>query len=160
MIRQREQGSVVSFVLIGLVLLALLAGGIYMVRHKIIAGDMPAPVSTTSTIDKNKDTQTTNSTDDLKAALEKQANEEKKAQEQQKAQQQETANSTTITSQSSSTPSSTSVIPTTGVNNAASSTTPAGSLPTTGPEDGIAALLGAVLLAAAGTAFMRSRRLA
>ena len=107
MAHRSEQGNVLGFVLVGVLLAALLAGGIYAVRRGMLAKVTDGATGTVATTENaNKDSKTDGasaSTDKkdsktdgdstktadqkLKEALTTQSAEEKKAQEQQKAQQ-------------------------------------------------------------------------
>lgn len=142
MARRIEQGSVLGFVLVGAVLVSLLAGGIYVVRHMQSSSDTTTTKPATPSKD-DKDTAdngssapakpSTSSDDQLKAALDSQAK-----------------NDTKKTDTSSTGSSSTS---------ASSSTSSASALPKTGPEQLVAPMLGAALLVASVVSYTRSRRL-
>lgn len=132
--RTNERGSVVGYVLGAIVLLALLLGGITL--YKNIAGE------TGNSTGSQVATQNTNSDDKTaqnEAALKQQQEEaEKKAQEQ---------NQATNNSNSGSTATQ---VPHT-------STAPADNLPTTGPENVLAAATGVAVLVGVGVAYIRSR---
>lgn len=144
MARRIEQGSVLGFVLVGAVLVGLLAGGIYVVRH------MQSTDSTTKPATPSKDDKkgtadsgssapakpSTSSDDQLKAALDSQSKDSSK----------KTDSSDAAGTSSSPTSSS-------------SSTSSASALPKTGPEQLVAPMLGAALLAASVVSYTRSRRL-
>ena len=139
MARKIAQGNVLAFVVVGVLLTALLVGGLVYLRHRA-----PAPVTvagptktttttTTSTTGTTDMTQTTTTTtdNDLKKALESQT---------------QTTSGTSATSTSTTSTAST--------NTAATA-----NLPVTGPEDALWTALAASLLAGTGVAFIRSRRL-
>lgn len=153
MTRKFERGGIASFVIIGLLLLGLLAGGIYFVRNKMNpgTGTTGGEVASQSA---SSDTKTSSSdqNQDLKDALAAQSSEEKKAEEQRKAQQSETT-STSATAGTTNTTTSN------AVSTASGGSTTSSSLPATGPEEAIVPLLGAVLLTGVGIAFVRSRAL-
>lgn len=149
----RERGSVAGFVIGGLVLLGLLAGGIYVVRNNMLGqGSQVATQSTdkaaTST---EKADNKTDENADIKAALAKQA-EDKKAKEQEEAKKKEAEKAAAEKNTQSTTA-------TAGTSGATSGSAAAGHLPTTGPEEVAVPLLGATLLAGVGVAFARSRAL-
>lgn len=144
MAQRIEQGSVLGFVLVGAVLLGLLAGGIYVVRHMQSTDNTTTTKPTTPSKD-NKNTadngssapakpSTTSNEDQLKAALDAQS----KSKE-------ESKKSDTSTSSSS-----------TSANNSTSS---AAALPKTGPEQVVGSMLGAAFLVASVVSYTRSRRL-
>jgi hypothetical protein len=155
MTQRREQGNIIGFVAVGVLLLALLAAGIYMLRGTLgldglqTGGSQKTVTSSTEVPTEESATDGPSPSEankDLKEALAAQASAEKKAAEQQKAQQAEALASDKTTPQ----------------NGTATTTTGAvtqAALPTTGPEEVLAPLLGAALLAAAGVAFIRSRSL-
>ena len=148
MARVIERGNVLGFVLVGALLVALLLGGIYVVRHISTTGSPAVPATTetdTSTgTTKDEESASSNSTtqgsqkanddQDLKQALEAQSAAEKKAKDQQAAS--SSANSGSAQTSSSAT-----------------------SLPATGPEEALLPAFGAMLLAGTVFAYARSRRL-
>ncbi len=150
MARRSEQGNVLGFVLVGALLVALLLGGIYVVRNNMapIATDDGASAPIAADTDKESGNDAApaggenkaadNKTDEqrLKENLEAQSAAEKKAREQQ------AANSSTAT-------------PTDKGATALS----AASLPATGPEEAVLPILGATLLAGTVLSYARSRRL-
>ena len=152
MAHRSEQGNILGFVLVGALLVALLLGGIYVVRNTVghVATDdgASAPIAANSDKESGKDATPAgdegktadNKTDEqrLKETLEAQSAAEKKAREQQAANKSDTA-----TGKDGSTP-------------AASS---AGSLPATGPEEAVLPTLGAMLIAGTMLSYVRSRRL-
>ncbi len=150
MARVSEQGNTLGFVLVGALLVALLLGGIYVVRNNMAQvatsdGDTAPTVasnddSTDSESTTGGDSKTTDTKTDeqrLKETLEAQSTAEKKAKDQQAAN-----NSKTTTSTSG---------------NTATATTD--KLPATGPEEALLQLVGATLVAGTGIAYARSRRL-
>jgi LPXTG-motif cell wall-anchored protein len=173
MVRHRSKGSVIGFIIVGVLLLGLVAGAIYAVKRGVFNGvTKPTEVARQTPASENKDTPQSDANkstqpsaeqkkaDELSAALKKQAEAEKKAKEQSQAasnqpsttqpstQTQPSASSqnSTTASKSSSTPAT---IPQTGV-----------SLPQTGPaENAIVTTLGLSLLAGAIVAYRRSRAL-
>lgn len=134
MARRIEQGSVLGFVLVGAILVGLLVGGVYVVRHIQSVGNS----TTAKPAVPSKDNQTTDSgssapakpstsgDDQLKAAL--------------------NAQSSKNDTQSSSS----------SADNTSSS---ASALPKTGPEQVVVPMLGAALLVASAVSYTRSRRL-
>lgn len=145
MARRIEQGSVLGFVLVGAVLVGLLAGGIYVVRHMQSSSDTTTmKPATPNKDDKNTADSgssapakpSTSSDDQLKAALDSQAKDNSKKTE--------TASNPDTSSSSTS---------------GSSSTSSASALPKTGPEQLVAPMLGAALLVASVVSYTRSRRL-
>lgn len=150
MARRSEQGNVLGFVLVGALLIALLLGGVWLVRNQLAKNNVQGTVATTSQSTANNTSDSSTSTgssdgtggNDLKDALAaQQTAEEKKAQEQKAAQDAEAAKSAS-TSESSTTTATTST-----------------TLPTTGPEEALLPLAGAASLAGVSLAYARSRRL-
>lgn len=152
MIQHKQRGSVLGYVLVGTLLVALLLGGIFVVRNNMAQLDGSKVTKEVRNTDTTKtqagsdsDTQTastdvaTNATDetsdDIAEAVKKQAEEEKKAKEQNAA----------VTAQTSTQ----SVVTTTD----SASTT----LPTTGPGDAINSIVSVSLLVGAVVAYARSR---
>ncbi len=166
MVRKNERGSVVGFVIGGVVLLGLLAAGIYVVRQNMLP-NVAAPdkeTATTTAPAKKDDTTAEQKSADLKQTLAAQAEAQKKAEDQLKAQQAESKPAAETTTPAPSTPSaSTTAIPTTGVSTTASPAAAtsgakaSASLPATGPEDTVISAVGMAVLAAVGVAFVRSR---
>lgn len=159
MAHRKEQGSIIGFVLVGVLLTALLAGSIYAVKSGMLkgsgstVGDVASNDTKTASDDNTNEnktdtppsTTTNNNSNDLKKALEEQAAAEKKAEEQRKA--------TEAESKAASSPATT-IAP----SSASLSTTT--NLPHTGPaEDAMVAILGVSLLAGTSYAFIRSRAL-
>ncbi len=150
MIRRNEQGNVVVFVIVGVLLTALLVGAVFVVRH-IQTSDTPqgaapvakapdtAPDSNKDKTSASQDTAKPSSDQALKDALAAQSQAEKDRQAREKA---ATANSGTPA--------------TSGTTN---TTTATNRLPETGPESTLLAVLGVSLLAGTAFAYMRSRRL-
>lgn len=149
----RERGSVAGFVIGGLVLLGLLAGGIYVVRNNMLGqGSQVATTQTAGTPADKTDTTKTDDNADIKAALAKQAEEAQKAKEKQQAEQK-------AAEKAAAEKNAQSTMPATGGSSATSGATTTGHLPTTGPEEVIIPALGAMLLAGVSVAFARSRAL-
>ena len=148
MAHRSEQGNILGFVLVGALLVALLLGGIYVVRNSMVqvatGGDDTAGNGATDTASDGssapaRDTTNDESTDKsdeqrLKETLEAQSAAEQKAREQQAANQ---AASGTAAQEASDT----------------------SHLPATGPEEAVLPVVGATLLAGAGLSYVRSRRL-
>ena len=138
MAHRSEQGNVLGFVLVGALLVALLLGGIYVVRHTIsgqgnanVANNEQSGTSTTADPDSaQNETTTPDASGDAQSdqALKDALNQQSSSNEQQSS-----GNSNTSTQ------------------------TPV--LPETGPADTLAAMLGATLLVGAGFSYARSRRL-
>ena len=139
MARRIEQGNIVGFVLVGVLLAALLAGGIFLVRNHFANRDTNETQSTNQTV-ANKDEEKTEADKAVEEALANQAAQERKAEEQLEAKKNEP-----------STPPAAEVetTPQTGVSN----------LPTTGPADTMWVALGVMSLAGVGLAYFRSRKL-
>jgi septal ring-binding cell division protein DamX len=140
----RSKGSILGFVLVGALLTALVVGGVFAAKRYIdqnqtsdtdSATVAEAPATETQKPAETKTTAPASEDSDLKKALEQQSAAEKKAQDQKAASE--------ATTKAASTPASTNTA----------------SLPTTGPEDSLAAMAGATLLAATGVAYRRSRAL-
>lgn len=164
MAHRKEQGNVLGFVLVGVLLAALVVGGIFVARN-MIAKDSQTPTDTQvasndkqKTTDDKKSTNTTtpsenkDTNNDLQAALKAQADAEKKAKDQQAAnsqtQQQNTQSTTTTTPQSQTQ---------TTTNTTTTQTTTSAHLPQTGPEDAIVPMVGAMTLVGAVMAYRRSQ---
>ena len=138
MAHRSEQGNVLGFVLVGALLVALLLGGIYVVRHTIsgqgnanVANNEQSGTSTTADPDSaQNETTTPDASGDAQSdqALKDALNQQSSSNEQQSS-----GNSNTSTQ------------------------TPV--LPETGPADTLAAMLGATLLVGVGFSYARSRRL-
>ena len=130
MTRRFETGNVVGFVLVGVLLTAMLVGGVWFARHPAGSSSSQTTSQTTST-DKTTDTTNKTTTDEeLKQTLAQQA--AKSAENKQ--------------SSGSSTRPSTS--------------TSSSNLPTTGPTDTLIETVGAMLLVGTFVAYVRSRSLA
>lgn len=147
--RSKERGSVVGFVLGGILLLGLLVGGIMLYKNnitKIVGGNAGnTQVANNDTTKQNDQTTTDTQAAQNEAALKQQQEAEKKAQEQNKA----------ANSGSTSTPAATAQ-DTTQVPHTA--TAPSQALPTTGPtEDAILAAVGLSTVIGATMAYCRSR---
>ena len=152
MSHRKEQGNILGYVLVGVVLAALVIGGIFVVRRYLPSSDTTnAPTQSDSTPTATTDAPTRPSTDEnsdeLKAALAQQAAEEKKAQEQKAANESKPATTSTTTASLTATTSAS----TTGTNAAA--------LPATGPEDTLLSMAGVTLMTALVVAYVRSRAL-
>jgi len=142
MTRRYERGSVVGFVLVGILLTAVLVGGVWFARHP--AGSSTDTTSDSKTADTNKtasdDRDTTSSTssttatattdEQLKETLAKQAAE---------AARQKAASSAA---------------------SAPSVATTSTKLPTTGPADTLLEMLGVAMLSGVTVAYIRSRSIA
>lgn len=166
---KRSRGSVVGFVVVGVLLLALIAGGVYAVKRGVFNGTSEPQIAkneektskrTDDTSSKNAESSnsTTNQSNDqsLSEALKKQAADEKKAKEQQSA---TSNNPSTSTGSSSQTNVGSSATPSPQTTPVAGSTD-SSKLPHTGPaEDAVVAALGAALLLGTGIAYTRSRAL-
>lgn len=142
MAQRIEQGSVLGFVLVGAVLLGLLAGGIYVVRHMQSTSNTtttkPATPSNNNTADNGSSAPakpSTSNEDQLKAALDAQSKSKEEAKK-----------SDASGSGSSST-------------SATDSSSSAAALPKTGPEQIVGPMLGAAFLVASLVSYTRSRRL-
>jgi hypothetical protein len=148
MAQRMHRGGVLGFVLVGVLLLALVAGGIYLVRHQLIANNPTsgkestdktaapaAPRTTTDSSDKADDSTKNQSSSDLEKALQSQSEAEKKAKAQKEAQEKQVAASS------------------------ASQSNTAAHLPETGPGDTLATIVGAMFLAGTIFAYVRSRAL-
>ncbi len=154
--QRRQKGSILGFVLVGAVLTALVVGGVFAAKRYIAMQQTSESTDTAVVKEPTKETtKTTNSGDatpssnsnDLQKALQEQSAAEKKAQEQKAA-----------SERASSAPSNSSTAPS-SQSSSSTSTTRAESLPATGPEDSLIAMLGATLLAGAVVAYRRSRAL-
>lgn len=144
MTRRSEQGNVIVFVIVGVLLTAALVGSVFAVRHfqKTNSGDNGATPVTTTTDKAPQNEQGSTSTPSssqpsssdqaLKDALAAQSQAEKDRQ----AAQQNNAPATTAQ-------------PATGASH----------LPQTGPESSLLSVLGVSLVAGTGFAYLRSRRL-
>jgi FtsZ-interacting cell division protein ZipA len=130
MTRRFETGNVVGFVLVGVLLTAMLVGGVWLARHPAGSSSSQTTSQTTST-DKTADTANKTTTDEeLKQTLAQQAAEAAEAKQ----------NNSSSTSSSTSTSST--------------------KLPTTGPADTLIETVGAMLLVGTFVAYVRSRSLA
>lgn len=131
MVRQNERGSVVGFVIVGILLTAALVGGVWFAGHlgsSKVASNSDNSSNTTSSNSGNQAT----TDEQLRDTLSQQSSQ---------------SSGTSNSSQSSSSTSST----------ATSSTT---KLPTTGPTDTLFEMLGMSLLVGVTVAYARSRTLA
>ena len=164
MTRQRSRGSILSFVIVAVLLLGLIAGAVYAVRRGIFNGaTKPAEVARETTGDNKSTTGTTSNSNnsqsttdgqkkntELSEALKKQAEAEKKAKEQSEAASSQPSTTQPVAIPATQQPSSsTTTIPTTGAH-----------LPQTGPADSTVMMtIGLGVLAAAAVAYKRSRAL-
>jgi LPXTG-motif cell wall-anchored protein len=127
MVKVNEGGSVLSFVMIGVILVLALVSGTYFVRQKIsVSAD------------------TSGQTSDTPAAPQPE--------------QKDTPKEPTKKEETAKTPEASQ--PTQSSNNAQQNTptTPTAALPQTGPAETLSVVIGAALLTAASTAYIRSRR--
>lgn len=149
--RSKEQGSVIGFVLGGILLLALLVGGIMLYKNNINKLTGVSSDNKVANDDAIKQTEAdSKQAAQNEAALKQQQEAEKKAQEQNAA-----ANSGTG---ATSTQNSTGSTPQTAAQVPHTSGAPAQALPTTGPaEDALMAAAGAGLVFGASMAYYRSR---
>ncbi len=157
MSHRKEQGNILGYVLVGVLLAALVIGGIFVVRRYLPSSDTTGtssssdgtPTATTDAPTKPS-TETDKNSEELKAALAQQAAEEKKAQEQKAANESKPATTTTTGT-------------TTGLTSAATASvatgTDANKLPATGPEDTALSMVGITLVTALAVAYVRSRAL-
>lgn len=134
MIRRFEQGSVVGFVVVGIVLTAALIGGIWLSRHPIGSSEVADKTGTTNV-----------SRDDEEAADESDASSDASATTDEELKQ-------TLAQQSGSS--------STDESSQAVTSGTSTSLPVTGPADVVMEMLGATLLAGATVAYVRSRTVA
>lgn len=134
MTRRLEQGNVVGFVLIGMVLTAALVGGVWLARQPSSDTSSQTASDTTTSQQADEDTSTNTATTDeeLKETLSQQAT------------QSSTDKESTSTTESSTT----------------TSTSTTSNLPVTGPADTLLEMLGATLLAGVTVAYIRSRSIA
>ena len=148
MAHRREQGNVLGFVLVGALLVALLLGGIYMVRHTISQQDGGVNVASNE-VDKAKDESKTTQTDTS-------ANGDSKGEsEQSSSSTSDSSLQDALNAQSSKTTQTT----TTSTGSTASGNSVAtGKLPETGPADILASVVSATLLVGATVSYARSRR--
>lgn len=133
MTRRYETGSVVGFVLVGILLTALLVGGIWLARHPFGSSDQTAtePATTMPSDPGNDDATSPANTKNKEATTDEELK-------------------NTLSQQSSN--SSPKTTP--------ASSTPSGSLPATGPADVVLEMVGATLLAGTAVAYARSRSIA
>ena len=141
MTRRYERGSVVGFVLIGVLLTAALVGGVWFARHPIGGSSTQTASDSNSTKDtsnsEKKDTSSA-STDSTKATTD----EELKETLAQQAAKSSSQQSTSTTTNTSSTPTSSS------------------KLPVTGPADTVFEMIGAAMLSGTAVAYIHSRSVA
>lgn len=149
MSHRKEQGNILGYVLVGVLLAALVVGGIFVVRRYLPSTDTTETSSSsdgTPTANNDAPAKPSNESDknseELKAALAQQAAEEKKAQEQKAANESKPA-----------------TIPTAGTNSTTSTGAGTDELPATGPEDTILSAVGVTLVTALAVAYVRSRTL-
>lgn len=134
MAHRSEQGNVLGFVLVGALLVALLLGGIYVVRHTMSGNSGSEVVNNDTSSPSTSDESEKSDDQSLKDALKQQSS----------SNQQNSSPSTTDSHSNSS---------------SSSSSTHADTLPETGPSETTAAIVGATLLVGAGVSYSRSRRL-
>ena len=157
MSHRKEQGNILGYVLVGVLLAALVIGGIFVVRRYLPSSDTTGtssssdgtPTATTDAPTKPS-TETDKNSEELKAALAQQAAEEKKAQEQKAANESKPATTTTTGTTTGSTSAATASV---------TSGTDANKLPATGPEDTALSMVGITLVTALAVAYVRSRAL-
>ena len=157
MSHRKEQGNILGYVLVGVLLAALVIGGIFVVRRYLPSSDTTGtssssdgtPTATTDAPTKPS-TETDKNSEELKAALAQQAAEEKKAQEQKAANESKPATTTTTGTTTGSTSAATASVAT---------GTDANKLPATGPEDTALSMVGITLVTALAVAYVRSRAL-
>lgn len=156
MSHRKEQGNILGYVLVGVVLAALVIGGIFVVRRYLPTSSSTETTSSTEdsnvsdsgdapSVSEAESTDTNQNSEELKMALAQQAAEEKKAQElkaaeEKKAQEQKAANEASSRA-------------------AANTATNASNLPATGPEDTVISVAGVTLVTALAVAYIRSRTL-
>ena len=149
MTHRNEQGNVVVFVIVGVLLMAALVGAVFAVRHFQASDGTHDSAPVTKTTDKAAESSNGKSTDAqsgaksssdqaLKDALAAQSQAEKDRQ----------ARQNTATANNGATTTSD-----------AANTTATNRLPETGPESTLMAVLGVSLLAGTAFAYVRSRRL-
>ena len=142
MARRSEQGNILGFVLVGAVLVALLVGGVYMIRHH-------AP----SNGDTGKDGET-------KAVPSKEVTIKDGDPDNSSRKDRDTSLKGALDGQSIKKPSSsTHAHDTQDAHSSAADNNTVAALPATGPSQTITSLVGATLLAGVAAAYVRSRRL-
>lgn len=159
MARRIEQGSILGFVLVGAVLVGLLVGGIYLVRHNTESQTGGESVvsdnkDTSSSSSDNKDTSGSSGSQDSS----KSDDELKNALDENRSTGDGSTSSSSQNTQSSGSDSSSSAS-TSGSSEQQTSSTTSAQLPQTGPADTYVGILGATLLAGTGFAYARSRNL-
>ncbi|QQS21628.1 hypothetical protein IPM09_03810 [Candidatus Saccharibacteria bacterium] len=135
MAQQMHKGTIVGYVLVGALLLALVVGGIFVVKNyatKNNTGNETNKVVEDTVTQSNEALSSTNT--DLEQALKNQASQQKQTDSPAKSSSTATTSDSSITSTSNH-------------------------LPTTGPEDLIIPLIGATLLAGTAVSYVRSRSL-
>ncbi|MEO5949132.1 MAG: hypothetical protein ABIP74_01895 [Candidatus Saccharimonas sp.] len=137
MTRRYERGSVVGFVLVGVLLTAALAGGVWFARHPLGVETNTDSNTTSSSKTASEDRDTTTTTSSTKTT-----DEELKQTLAQQAAQSSSQKTTSSTASSSS------------------STTTSNKLPTTGPADAVFEIIGATMLSGVTVAYIRSRSVA
>ncbi len=140
MAHRSEQGNVLGFVLVGALLVVLLLGGIYVVRHAI-SGSGSNDIATKNQPETNSSTadDPDNKTNSSESSSGSQAEPGDQAQK-------DSSDKNSSNNQSSST-------------NPSGATGQTGTLPQTGPADTLVSVVGAALLAGASLSYARSRRL-
>jgi len=174
MTQSHQRGSVLGYVLVGVLLIAALVGGIFVVRHNLSRFKAPATTAQVAKNDTSSDDAVKKKAEaDKKAAEDKKAQEQatadaqKKAQEQNSAVQREMAGQGDAAQQPAASASGTnsSTSSTTATQTPHTSTAPeavgnidTSRLPHTGPTETLfAGFVGAALLLGASFAYMRSR---
>lgn len=137
MVRRYEQGSVVGFVIIGILLTAALVAGVWLARR---------PTDLTQTAS-NSDSESSSTSEQKDATTDSTGGNATTDEQLKDTLSQQSSQSSTSQSSSSTTSSS-------------SSTSSSSALPATGPADVALEMLGATLLAGASVAYLRSRSLA
>ena len=170
--RKKEYGNVATFMIVGVLLMTLLAGGVLAVKslsNRNVKTDEKRVVDNKKE-EKNKEEDKDKSVDDqlIKEMASNQSDDEKRARQQQEAQGNssighgvagstgETA--TDMTTDGVNATSAAGASNTTNVANVSSNEADQQSLPETGPEDSLL-IVGAALLVYAGMSYVRSRRL-
>ena len=156
--RTREQGSIPSFIVVGVLLVAALIGGIVIIKNNIGTNSEESNDTVAQNTDENSGSTDSNSSESSSATDSSSTN-DSSANDTSKTDNTNTDSSATQSSNNTNTDSSTLPSGDTGSGLDPGSTSASGvNLPKTGPASTLIGTLGASVLVASVVAFVRSRR--